>query len=156
MRRCFDAEPHLSPRILFIQSILRKKWAQRTFPFFGTFCFFLLFSPSPWMIYEREMPLRASRWFPSFSFFFFFLLSIAYTGGKLLKSFSPFCISIMKSYCRAAPSRRCSIGFTRGRTNELGRVITRGNPLRKSDYNTRVVCGLEKKVVTFSFFFFSS
>lgn len=89
-----------------------------------------------------------------FPFFFFFLLSIAYTGGKLLKSFSPFCISIMKSYCRAAPSRRSSIGFTRGRTNELGRVITRGNPLRKSDYNTRVVCGLEKKVVTFSFFFF--
>lgn len=60
----------------------------------------------------------------------------------------------MKSYCRAAPSRRSSIGFTRGRTNELGRVIARGNPLRKSDYNTRVVCGLEKKVVTFSFFFF--
>lgn len=135
---------------------LAKEMSPTNFSFFRNFLFFPTFFTIPMNDLWTWNAVTSFSVISFFFFFFFFLLSIAYTGGKLLKSFSPFCISIMKSYCRAAPSRRSSIGFTRGRTNELGRVITRGNPLRKSDYNTRVVCGLEKKVVTFSFFFFSS
>ena len=146
MGKYLDTDPHLSFRALFIQSILRvrEKRVRRTLPFFRTFCFFpsfplllfllvfffFFFHRLLWMIYEGEMPLRASSAISSFVFslfpflflfffssFFFVSLRIAYARGKLLKCFSPFCISIMKSYCRSAPPSRHLRWFCPG-TNE--------------------------------------